>query len=436
MPADPARSLFDGRHRTLTDRALAGEGSFLRSLARAIPRNRQCDSFRRSSRPIASLRIVVLSLAVLSFPSTETLEPHRPRVRSDVVTAGDVTACEVKELKKSDAAGVLVYAPDGERYALNKEDRDGIAQIYVGRRGSSDLACISCTQQPGGPKPSRFKMQPRWHPSGRWIVVPVERDKYSRPPILGWSRKYVEGQLRNGLWTNMYAVAPDGRRWFRLTEFRDKPAGTPNGFTGPAFTSDGMKAVWSQIVDGNILKYWPFGRWELILADFEESDGTPRLANQRDITPPGMHWNEVGNFHPDNESMLLSGSVERDAQGMDQYVLNIGAKARCGKRKSDRVHELRNRRAIRKVQLILGNTNRLIGRHVPRRIKDEVAIPYRRHADAVRGTARLYAVRFARLPVHRGNVSPEDHEHDRGDAKLERHHNCFCECPVGSGREV
>jgi hypothetical protein len=47
------------------------------------------------------------------------------------------------------------------------------------------------------------------------------------------------------------------------------------------------------------------------------------MVNQRDITPKGMHWNEIGNIGPDNVSLLLSGSSEKDAQGMDQYILNL-----------------------------------------------------------------------------------------------------------------
>ena len=74
-------------------------------------------------------------------------------------------------------------SPDGRAYLINKEDEKGTAQIY---RGAAD----------------RFKMQPAWHPSGRWVLLAVERDKYSPPPVLGWSRQYVEGQLQNGLWTN------------------------------------------------------------------------------------------------------------------------------------------------------------------------------------------------------------------------------------------
>jgi Tol biopolymer transport system component len=237
-----------------------------------------------------------------------------------------MTACAVAELKKSDAGGVIVPSPDGKRYLVNKEDERGIGQIYIGDAGQSEVACLTCTERPGGPKRERYKMQPTWHPSGRWIFVPVERDTYSRPPILGWSRRYVKGQLRNGLWTNMYAMSPDGAQWHRLTDFRSRVKGVADGFTGPAITHDGKQAAWSQIVDGNVLVY-TFGRWELILADFEERDGIPRLVNRRNITPEGMHWNEIGNFHPDGESLLLTGSVERDARGMDQYILNIRTKA-------------------------------------------------------------------------------------------------------------
>ena len=228
----------------------------------------------------------------------------------------------VKELKKSEIQGIRAYSPDGRRFLINKEDEHGVAQVYVGKTGSPALTCITNTQQPGGPKPRRLKMQPTWHPSGKWIFMAVERDKYSPPPVLGWSRDYVEGILQCGIWTNMYAVSPDGKHWHRLTDFKSGVQGAPDGYTGPAFTPDGKKAVWSQIVDGNILAY-TFGRWELILADYEEKDGVPRFVNLKNITPKGMHWNEPGNFSPDNVSLLLSGSVERHAEGMDQYILNI-----------------------------------------------------------------------------------------------------------------
>lgn len=253
----------------------------------------------------------------------------QPSGSSTVSPARVADPCAVKELKKSEVQGLRVYAPDGSRYLVNQEDEEGVDQIYVGQ-GHSRPTCITCVDVPHGPKRKRMKMQPHWHPSGRWIFLAVERDKYKTPPIVGWSRKYKEGQLQNGLWTNIYAVSPDGKEWHRLTDFKSGVKGTADGYTGPALTKDGTKAVWSQIMDGNIFAYWPFGRWELILADFHEDKGIPKFTNLRNITPKGMNWNEPGNFHPDNEWLLFSGSDQKDAQGMDQFVLNI------------RTHELKN----------------------------------------------------------------------------------------------
>ncbi|HYF51684.1 MAG TPA: hypothetical protein VEJ63_19875 [Planctomycetota bacterium] len=226
---------------------------------------------------------------------------------------------EVKELKK--VGFICEYSPDGNSYLVNKEDAKGIVQVYIGKTGSTELTCITDTQQPGGPKPERLKMQPHWHPGGRWIVMAVERDEYAKPWMS--SPEIIEGTLQCGIWTNIWAVTPDGKKWHRLSDFKSNVKGTADGFTGVAFTPDGKKGVWSQIVDGNIFQYWPFGRWELIVADWEEVNGVPRFANHKDITPEGMHWNEPGNFHPDGQQLLITGSVEKDQQGMDQYILNI-----------------------------------------------------------------------------------------------------------------
>jgi DNA-binding beta-propeller fold protein YncE len=120
---------------------------------------------------------------------------------------------------------------------------------------------------------------------------------------------------------NIYATRPDGSEWHQLTNF--VAAQPPNGFTGVAFTPDGTKAAWAQIVDGNIFKY-PFGRWQLILADFQETNGAPAFVNLRDITPAGAAWIEPGNFAPDNKSLLVTSDIGlSDPQGMDQFILDI-----------------------------------------------------------------------------------------------------------------
>jgi len=261
-----------------------------------------------------------MSLAVVIAIASSVAVTSAPRPMAASGGTGPA-ACDIKSLTKNATEGLKAYSWDGTKYLVNREDANGIAQVYVANAGSTDLTCITCVARTGGPGADRFKMQPNWHPSGKWIFMAVERDTYTVPPILGGFRDYVEGQLQNGIWTNMWAVTPDGQQWFRMTDFSSDP-GKPDGFTGPAFTPDGKKAVWSQIVDGNILVYFPFGRWELTMADVDDSGSAPRFSNLKNITPTGMHWNEPGTFR-DNETMVLSGSVEKDAQGQDQYTLNI-----------------------------------------------------------------------------------------------------------------
>ena len=266
----------------------------------------------------------LIAAAVLAMPQRpqSAAEPQRrPGNAGRQSRWPDAGACSVQELKRGD--GLRAYSPDGSRFIVNREDEKGTAQMYLGIAGQPALTCITCTERPGGPKRERFKMQPRWHPSGKWLFMAVERDKFSPPPILGWNRGYVEGQLQNGIWTNIWAMTIDGMQWYRLSDFKSGVQNTPDGFTGPAFTPDGKQAVWSQIVDGNVFRYSPFGRWELILADVHVKDSAPSLANLRTITPQGMHWNEPGDFSPDGVSVVLSGSTEKDAQGQDIYVLNI-----------------------------------------------------------------------------------------------------------------
>ncbi|MBV8905736.1 MAG: PD40 domain-containing protein [Acidobacteriia bacterium] len=131
----------------------------------------------------------------------------------------------------------------------------------------------------------------------------------------------VEGWLESGLWVNVYMTRPDGSEWYQLTNFGQSQSG--NGFTGVAFTPDGTKAVWAQIVDGNIFKYL-FGRWQLMLADYQEINGIPSFSNLRDITPAGAAWIEPGNFAPDGKSLLITADIGMtDPQGMDQFILNI-----------------------------------------------------------------------------------------------------------------
>ena len=215
--------------------------------------------------------------------------------------------------------GLVVWSPNGQKYVVNKQDAAGIFQLYVGVASSQQTVCITCTQQPNSPAPNKHKMQPHWHPSSEWIVLAGEMDSF-QPPLLS-TPSIVLGWIESGLWVNIYLVRPDGSEWHQLSNFQNNPA---NGFSGVAFTPDGKQGVWAQIVDGNIFKY-PFGKWQLILADFsKDQSGAPSFTNLRDITPSGAAWVEPGNFAPDNKSLLITADIGlKDPQGMDQFILDI-----------------------------------------------------------------------------------------------------------------
>lgn len=284
---------------------------------------------------MAKLKWGALALVLIAFfsrfshkkdtPVTKKTAPTEKTktITPPIVKALDPNACNIKQQVVSKQQGLKIYSWKGDKFVINNEDANGVAQMYIGNIGNSTLTCITCQQQAGGPKVDRMKMQPSWHPSGKWLFMAVERDVYTTPPILGSNKDYVEGELQSGIWVDMWAVTLDGKQWTRLTDFKSNVPGVADGYTGPAFTPDGKKAVWSQIMSGNILTYWPFGKWELTQADFVDNNGIPELRNRKNITPSGMNWNEPGNFSPDNESLVLSGSTEKDAQGMDQYILNI-----------------------------------------------------------------------------------------------------------------
>jgi Tol biopolymer transport system component len=249
-----------------------------------------------------------------------------------VTLSAEVDPCSVASIVRSD--GMRVESPDGKRILVNKEDVQGVAQVYIAQSARpTHLTCLTCTQQTGGPRPNRRKMQPVWHPSGDYIIMAVERDTYAVPPVLGWVREIVEGWLESGLYTDMWALRPQNLRWTRLTDFNDWG---PNGYTGPAFTKDGKRGVWSQIMDGNIIAYNPFGRWELTLGEWSVVNGVPAWRTIQNITPPGMHWNEPGNFTPDNK-LVLTGSTLSDAQGQDQYLFDLDTKELTNLTNSDTV---------------------------------------------------------------------------------------------------
>ena len=266
--------------------------------------------------------LILLSLALCGLVSSRAVAQQKPgtakrgfRHRPEPVSP---TPC--KPAITPIPNGLQVWSPGGKRYIVNKQDAGGIYQIYVGAGRAQELTCISCAPHPNSPGVTKHKLQPHWYPSGDWIVLAGEMDNF-QPPIFS-TPSMILGWLQSGLWVNIFVTRPDGSEWHQLSDFGDGKAA--DGFTGVDFTPDGKQAVWAQIVSGNIFQYL-FGKWQLILADFQEAaSGVPSFTNLRDITPAGAAWVEPGNFAPDGKSLLITADIGlSDPQGMDQFILDI-----------------------------------------------------------------------------------------------------------------
>ena len=232
----------------------------------------------------------------------------------------DQPDCRVKSVQKLPTTFESpAKSPTSDAVAVSEPAADGVYQIYMVRGGAR--SCISCTPRAGGPRVDRNKMMVSWHPSGQWLVVGVEENTHGN----SWMPKsWQRGLLQSGIWLNIWVTTPTGERWYQITDFKKSATNPSDGFTGTAFTPDGSKAAWAEIVDGNVFRNH-FGIWKLYAAEFRVSpDGDPHFANKKDITPAGARWVEPGNFSPDGRHLLISSDIGlRDAQGQDQFALDV-----------------------------------------------------------------------------------------------------------------
>jgi hypothetical protein len=266
---------------------------------------------------VVLLASVGLALAACAINAASNAKPASPPVPGFYADEPD---CKVKSVQKlSSAFENITRSPSGLT-AFTQQDSNGIYQVYV-RRDGDESRCISCNTGGEAPRIDRNKPMISWHPSGQWLTVGVEENRHDNSWMpASWQR----GLLQSGIWLNLWVTTADGSRWYQITDFKKTPTNPSDGYVGVAFTPDGSKAVWAEIIDGNVFAN-AFGVWKLYTADFHVGgDGIPHFANRRDITPAGAKWVEPGNFSPDGKHILLSSDIGIDnAQGQDQWSLDI-----------------------------------------------------------------------------------------------------------------
>ena len=267
--------------------------------------------------------LMTIAVAILCCSACNVADAEHSAAQSPPVLASypDQPACRVKSVEKMPTTFESFTASPFGVWTATRYDGNGVNQVYTTKLGSGRFTCITCTRRPGAPGVDRNKFMVNWHPSGQWLTLAVEKDDHD------WAwlpQSWQRGFLQTGVWMNMWITTAAGDRWYQMTDFKKPDHGPRDGYTGVAFTADGRKAVWAEIVDGNVFVN-AFGIWRLYIADFHVGpDGAPHFVNKRDITPAGAKWVEAGNFSPDGKHLLLSADIGiDDARGQDQWSMDI-----------------------------------------------------------------------------------------------------------------
>jgi Tol biopolymer transport system component len=229
-------------------------------------------------------------------------------------------ACDIQDIQFLSNGGDQDWSPLSDRIAYDRLDTDATYQLHTVKPDGSEDVCLSCSARPDSPRVDRHKTDPTWHPSGTFIVVQAEMGSHP----LDWARHQLVSELiLNGLWSNLYAVTPDGQRWFQLTQYSTTQA---DGALAPHFSPDGSRLLWSRMVAPASASA-PFGVWRLGMADFVvDADGVPSLATVQDITPPGATFVESHGFTPDGTAVVFASDMGLDSPwSMDVWRLALAS---------------------------------------------------------------------------------------------------------------
>jgi len=241
--------------------------------------------------------------------------PTTPRTETE--------ACRVKSLEKIGVGAFPKYSPDGERIAYTKEvanssDPQGFSfEVFVMKEDGSGEKCLTCNK--AALSETRWRGQPYWHPSGKYIVFTAETKKYPRKGAGVTARP---GIGRNH---NVWLMTADGQKFWQLTDYPDNW-----GVIRPSFSRDGKTLYWNEEfmmekyphgkpgVDSHPGCYWgqenklfrkgeELCAWRVKLADLSFVNGEPQISNIRHIDPPdGFTLIEGTGFTPDDQKLVYS----------------------------------------------------------------------------------------------------------------------------------
>ena len=198
--------------------------------------------------------------------------------------------------------GMIVYSTKGS---------DSYYDVHISLPDGSDKFCISCDK---AELPNRHISNPAWHPSGKWVVMVVE--KATHP---GSSTDALPGF---GAYCDIWIANTQGTRFFKIV---DIPNDYDHGVIAPRFSPDGTKLCWThRVKQPNLLvPKQNAGYWVINVADFSfGTDSIPVVQNIHSIKPGEDAFYEAYGFSPDGNRIIFC-SCMNQFSFLDEHIYTM-----------------------------------------------------------------------------------------------------------------
>jgi len=182
---------------------------------------------------------------------------------------------------------------------------------YANPDGTGDV-CVTCNSIL---LPNKHICMPDWHPSGKWLIMAVEKDVHP-----GSSTDALPGF---GAYCDIWVINKEGNRAYKIV---DIPNDYDHGVIAPRFSPDGTKISWTdrKVRPNFLVPHQQAGYWTIKTADFyfNPSDSIPVVTNIRTIEPVANAFYECYGFSPDNSRLIFCSNMNQPSF-LDEHIYTM-----------------------------------------------------------------------------------------------------------------